>query len=261
MPALDGERFERVTAATRGGPGESFSAKRETLGIMGLSGCRHRSAPTRPGQVAEEPQRRLDTDVTRISLLSRVRSGLDQAAWSEFENRYRDLIVRYCLARGVQHADAEDICQIVMMSLAKALRGFHYSAERGRFRDYLGRVVRNAVARFRSRPNSIPISLDNSVDQADEPVGAYQADPLWEQEWIDHHYRLALRTVRETFDHKSVEIFEQLVNGKTVGDLARTYATTEQAVHKVKQRIRARMAELIAAQVREEDEPDEPRQV
>lgn len=201
----------------------------------------------------------MDADLTRVSLLSRVRNGSDQASWAEFENRYRDLILRYALARGVQHADAEDICQIVMMSLATALRKFHYSSERGRFRDYLGSVVRNAVARFRSRPNPVPISLDTGVDAIDDAEDGGPVDFLWEQEWVDHHYRLALRTVRETFDRKSVEIFEQLVDGKTVASVAAVHGTTVQAVHKIKQRIRARMEELIAAQVREEDEPDEPR--
>ena len=200
----------------------------------------------------------MDADVTRISLLSRVRDGSDDAAWAEFENRYRDLILRYALVRGVQHADADDICQIVMMSLATALRSFRYSSERGRFRDYLGRVVRNAVARFRSRPNPIAVGLDIGVEATDSE-GDDPVDLLWEREWVDHHYRLALRTVRATFDHRSVEIFEHLVNGKSVASVAAKHGTTEQAVHKIKQRIRARMEELVAAQVREEDEPDETR--
>lgn len=196
----------------------------------------------------------MDTNLTRISLLSRVRDGANHAAWAEFEDRYRDLIVRYAQARGVQHTDAEDIAQIVMMSLAKSLRGFQYSAKRGRFRDYLGRIVRNAVSRNRSRPNSPPVSLDVSEEAVDDVSDA--ADSLWEREWVDHHYRLALDTVRATFDTKSVEIFERLIEGETVTALAAAFDTTEQAVHKIKQRIRARMEELIAAQVREEDEPD-----
>jgi len=201
----------------------------------------------------------VDVDATRVSLLSRVRNQSDQAAWAEFEGRYRDLIRRYALARGVQYADADDISQLVLMSLATALRNFQYSPQRGRFRDYLGRVVRNAVARFRSRPNPAPVSLDTYADQADDAVGAENPDPVWEQEWVDHHYRLALRTVRETFDPKSVAIFERLVDGAAVADVAVAHGTSEQAVHKIKQRIRARMEELIAAQIRDEDEPDEPR--
>ena len=200
----------------------------------------------------------MDAEITRISLLSRVRDGTDGAAWAEFESRYRELILRYALARGVQHADAEDIGQIVMMSLATALRNFSYSPQRGRFRDYLGRVVRNAVARLRSRPNPTAPVL-SSIDTATEPDDDSQTDRLWEQEWVDHHYRLALRTVRATFEPKSVEIFEGLIGGKTVAEAAAEHGLSTQAVHKIKQRIRGRMEELIAAQVRDEDEPDETR--
>ncbi len=202
-------------------------------------------------------ERQVDPNLTRVSLLSRVRNQADHAAWAEFENRYRDLIMRYALARGIQYADAEDVSQIVMLSLATALRGFHYAASRGRFRDYLGRVVRNAVARFRSRPNSFTVRLEVDAESVED--GSNQSDALWEKEWVDHHYRLALRTVHETFDSASVDMFEQLKDGKTIRDVAAAFATTEQAVHKVKQRIRSRMAELIAAQVREEDDPDAPR--
>jgi len=200
----------------------------------------------------------VDADVTRISLLSRVRDGSDDAAWVEFENRYRDLILRYALARGVQHADADDICQIVMMSLATALRSFRYSSERGRFRDYLGRVVRNAVARHRSRPNRTTVSLDNFGDPSEPTEGTDEEDLRWEQEWVNHHYRLAMQTIRRTFEAKSVEVFGRLVEGASVGDVAAAYEMTEQAVHKIKQRIRARLAELIAAQVRDEEEIREP---
>jgi len=200
----------------------------------------------------------MDAEITRISLLSRVRDGTDGAAWAEFESRYRELILRYALARGVQHADAEDIGQIVMMSLATALRNFSYSPQRGRFRDYLGRVVRNAVARHWSRPNSTAPALC-AIDAAPEPEDDSQTDRLWEQEWVDHHYRLALRTVRATFEPKSVEIFEGLIGGKTVAEAAAEHGLSTQAVHKIKQRIRGRMEELIAAQVRDEDEPDETR--
>jgi len=191
-------------------------------------------------------------------LLSRVRNAADHAAWAEFEARYRDLILRYALARGLQHADAEDVRQIVMMSLASAMRGFSYSPQRGRFRDYLGRVVRNAVAKMKGRPNRGPAGLDSDVGatlQADDGAGD---DSVWEQEWVDHHYRLALRTLRDTFDPRSVEVFEQLVNGKTVAEAAAHFGMSQQAVHKIKQRARDRMRELIAAQIRHEDEPDEP---
>jgi len=201
----------------------------------------------------------MDAHVTRASLLSRLRDSANDAAWEEFEARYGELILRYALARGLQHADAEDVRQVVLISLSKSLRTFQYSPQRGRFRDYLGRVVRNAVARMRARPRAIPIALEE--DMGTLSGGGHEAcvDEVWEQEWVDHHYRLALKTVRESVEPQTVAVFERLIAGRTTEEAAREFDLSTQAVHKIKQRIRDRMEELIAAQIREEDEPDEPR--
>jgi RNA polymerase sigma-70 factor (ECF subfamily) len=185
-----------------------------------------------------------------------VRDGSDQAAWREFEAKYRDLLLRYCRARGLQQSDAEDVRQLVMMNLAKALRNFEYAAEKGRFRSYLGRIVRNAISQHFSRPNIPGGGLDTAVMAVVPSSDADASDALWEEEWINHHYRLAMKAIRETFDPRSVEVFDRLVNGERVASIAESSGMSIQAVHKVKQRIRNRMQELIAAQIREEDQPD-----
>ena len=198
----------------------------------------------------------MDHDLTQPSLLSRVRDGADQAAWREFEAKYRELILRYGRARGLQQSDAEDVRQLVMMNLAQSLRNFEYSPEKGRFRSYLGRVVKNSISRHFSRPNPADRALDTAVMAAVPDEEPDEKDDLWEQEWISHHYRLAMRTIYETFDKRSVEVFDRLVEGESVANVAQACGMSTQAVHKVKQRIRKRMQELIAAQIREEDQPD-----
>jgi len=195
-------------------------------------------------------------ETTQPSLLSRVRNAADDAAWREFDAKYRDLILRYCRARGLQAGDAEDVRQISMANLAKSLRAFEYSPERGRFRSYLGQVVRSGISRHFSRPGTRAQALDSGVLAITDADAGKQTDDVWEQEWVRHHYRLAMRTVRETFEPRSIEIFDRLLAGDTVDVVADAFGTTGQAVHKIKQRVRNRMNELIAAQIREEDEPD-----
>ncbi|MDA0666364.1 MAG: hypothetical protein O3A95_09370 [Planctomycetota bacterium] len=71
---------------------------------------------------------------TRPSLLLRLRDASDEKAWNEFDDTYRGLILGYCRRRGLQHGDAEDVRQMVMMNLSKAAQGsFAYNPERGRF--------------------------------------------------------------------------------------------------------------------------------
>ncbi|MGD2111247.1 MAG: sigma-70 family RNA polymerase sigma factor, partial [Phycisphaerae bacterium] len=150
---------------------------------------------------------------TRLSLLSRVRDPANDEAWREFDETYRELIVRYCRARGLQLADAEDIRQTVMLQLSKSLRTFQYQPELGRFRHYLGRAVRNAIIEHTGRPKKRPQPVDTDVLAANAADEAEGSDALWEREWIDHHYRLAMQTIRTTFDARSVEVFDRLLDG------------------------------------------------
>ncbi len=202
----------------------------------------------------------MQTQQTSTSLLSRVRNTADHDAWLEFDRRYRGLLVGYCRRRGVPHVDAEDLVQKVLTSLTATLPQFVYDPERGRFRDYLYRSAKNAISEWAARPNRRWQPLDTNDAAVDRPgASAPDADTtLWEQEWVAHHYRLALETVRKTFEARSVEIFDRSVAGAKVADLAREYDMSEPAVHKVRQRIRDRMQELIAQQVREEDDVDGP---
>lgn len=197
----------------------------------------------------------MDSQTTRPSLLSRVGNPADQAAWQEFEARYRELILRYARVRGLQYSDAEDVRQLVMLGLSKSLRNFEYSPERGRFRDYVGRIVRNAVSRFMSRPKTDGVPLDSVVLAVTPAEEDADDGAVWEREWVDHHYRLAMETVRTTFEPKSVGVFERLLMGDNVDTVAGAFDLSTQAVHKIKQRIRDRMQELIAEQIREEEQP------
>jgi RNA polymerase sigma-70 factor (ECF subfamily) len=197
----------------------------------------------------------MDPQATRASLLSRLRDPADDAAWREFQACYGELILRYARARGLSQCDAEDIHQIVLLGLCRSLRGFHYTPSRGRFRDYLGRVVKNAVARSITRQRPAPVSLD-ATGRAAEVAARDEADGLWEREWRNHHLRTAMAEVRRTFEARSITLFERLAAGVPAEALAREHGMEVMAVYQAKKRIGNRLKVLIARQIREEDEPD-----
>lgn len=200
----------------------------------------------------------MNEDITRRSLLMRVRDAADSNAWVEFDERYRQLIVRFARLRGLQPTDADDIGQAVMAKLSRVLRAFEYDGQKGRFRTYLYRAVRNEVAEQFSRPKQLfdPVCIDTAAAPSSERDA--DAEAQWEREWESHHLRLAMTTIRATFDEASVALFERLLAGDSTESVAQAFDTTTQAVHKVKQRIRNRVTELISRQVAEEDDPDMP---
>ena len=149
--------------------------------------------------------------------------------------------------------------QTVFTSVVQTLPTFVYDRQRGRFRDYLYRATRNAISSWAARPNRTWAALSSSVGSprpgSDGNSGVDET--AWEEEWVAHHYGLAMRTIRDTFDERSLAIFERSISGQSTAELASELGMTEQAVRKVRQRIRDRMEELIARQIRDEDEVDD----
>jgi RNA polymerase sigma-70 factor (ECF subfamily) len=195
---------------------------------------------------------------TRPSLLARVRNAADAEGWRQFEAAYGDLILRYCRRRGLQLADAEDVRQVVLTKLARSLRHFEYDRARGRFRDYLGRCVRNAISSERARhtPEVLTVSLREDTDvPRPAPQGA---DDPWNEEWVQHHYRRAMRTLRATCDEQTLAVFEAILQGRDYAAIAGEFNATEAAVRKTKQRMRERLQQLIHRQVCDEDIPPKP---
>lgn len=61
---------------------------------------------------------------TKDSLIVRVQKRTDQPAWIEFERIYRPVIFRIARARGLHYADAMDVVQQVLMSVANSINRY-----------------------------------------------------------------------------------------------------------------------------------------
>ena len=86
------------------------------------------------------------TSTTRISLLNILRDEPgDAAAWREFVRVYGSAVVTWCRERGLQHDDALDVTQDVLLRFWRTSKQFDYNP-RGRFRSYLEQVARSALS-------------------------------------------------------------------------------------------------------------------
>ena len=86
-----------------------------------------------------------DDSTTSASLLLRVALfPPDDAAWSDFVDRYGHRIASWCLAWGLQDADAVDVTQAILTTLVVRLRQFQYDPAR-KFRAFLRKMTNDAL--------------------------------------------------------------------------------------------------------------------
>jgi RNA polymerase sigma-70 factor (ECF subfamily) len=74
----------------------------------------------------------------------------DADVWNLFVQRYSGVIYGWCCRCGLQDADARDVNQNVFAALLRGLP--HFDRSRGRFRNYLYRIVQNGVRDWCSDP-------------------------------------------------------------------------------------------------------------
>ncbi len=189
---------------------------------------------------------------THATLLARLADGRDQAAWGEFCDRYGELIRGFARRRNLQAADCDDVVQETLMALTKAMPQFRYEPGRGKFRSYLKTVTLHVIFR-KSRQNKGDVRLDDIETVVSAAVADGETDAQWENEWRQHHLRLAMRVIEAEFNEKDRAAFDAYaLGGRGVLETAESLGISEDQVYQAKSRILKRLGQLIDTQVREE---------
>jgi RNA polymerase sigma-70 factor (ECF subfamily) len=185
--------------------------------------------------------------LTRPSLLVRLRNARDEEAWSEFTAVYEPVIFRMTKRRGMQDADAREVVQEVLMSVAAAIDRFDLDGV-GSFRGWLSRITRNAIVdRFRSfaaRHESIDAS--GVLRKLDETSGKEKIVDEFEHDRRKQLFRWAAGQVRQhTGEVNWMAFWKTSVDGQSTAEVAYELGITDGAVYVARCRILKRIRELV----------------
>lgn len=187
---------------------------------------------------------------TSESLILRLNNQQDAAAWTEFLAIYRPVVLRMALRRGLQHADADDLAQRVFLSVARKVSDWESNNAETRFRNWLGRIARNAILNelTRAKPDRATGSgayddlLAHHPDQidfsSDITIEARRQALLW-----------AVSVIEDEFSPSTWEMFRQTaIDGQSVKAVAEALGRSAGAVYiarcRVMQRIKEKVQEL-----------------
>jgi RNA polymerase sigma-70 factor (ECF subfamily) len=152
-----------------------------------------------------------DESKTSVTLIDRVAVvPADDVAWHQFVERYGPKILRWCFSRGLQDADAEDVCQSVLTTLAVRLRRFEYDPSRS-FRGFLRKVANDALSdAFSARARFVAGGASDTLEQ------------LASLESRDDF----LRRLEEEFDHELLEAATAIVRQRVAPQTWEAYRLT-----------------------------------
>jgi RNA polymerase sigma-70 factor (ECF subfamily) len=192
---------------------------------------------------------------TSSSLLRRAQAD-DSDAWQLLVQTYSRRVYRWCRRAGLQPADASNVVQEVLRSVARKLADFRRDKPEDTFRGWLRRITQNKLHdHFRQQARR--------VDRARGGTDAHmrlvnQGQP----ESSDSRSEKGLRTgteryqvsnpivakVRNEFSERDWRFFWRIVvDGQTAVEVGKEFAVTANTVRLVKMRIMRRLREEFAA--------------
>ncbi len=144
---------------------------------------------------------------TNPSLLLRLRDLQDRRAWGTFVEVYGPLIFSYCRRKKLQDSDAADVSQEVLTRVSKAIASFEYQPDRGRFRDWLGKVTHRELLQFWKRT-----ARSKHVQSTDErsPVDNVEDTKDWAEHFHAELLQLALGRIQNEFEQTTWSAFQKL---------------------------------------------------
>ena len=184
---------------------------------------------------------------TSESLILRIRDPQDALAWSQFMAIYEPVVYRLSRRRGMQHADAEDLCQHVFLSVAKAVESWEARQGGPRFRNWLGRITRNAIINAMTRAKPDRATGTSSVQEVllDIPDSGDMATALVDESRIEA-YRWAAKQVQIEFSATTWTMFhETTIGDRTIEDVAKTLGKSSGAVYIARCRVMQRIKDKV----------------
>lgn len=169
----------------------------------------------------------------------------DQSSWQEFFDIYWKLIYGVARKAGLSDAEAQDVVQESMVSVAKHMPTFKYNPAVGTFKAWLLTLTRwRIVDQLRKRGPIVPHHSSEGDTARTATVeriadaNSLDLDAIWEVDWKATVLDATMARVKRRLDPQKFQIFDFYVNREWPPEkVAQTFNVTVNQVYLVKNRV------------------------
>jgi RNA polymerase sigma factor (sigma-70 family) len=191
---------------------------------------------------------------TRSSLIARLKDPDDEEGWSEFAATYRRLIYAVALRSGLNDAEAQEVVQETMISVARKMAGFKRVPRPGSFKRWLLNLTRwRIIDQVRKRSpadagSGVNITRRSSmegegtartatIERIPDPRGPELA-VVWEAELEKHLMEAAMERLKSRVDPELLQLFDcHVVRGWPASKVARQIGVSLARVYFAKYKV------------------------
>lgn len=152
------------------------------------------------------------SNLTRLTLLERVRDTTTGESWQEFAHVYEALVMSWLRSQQVQAHDIDDVRQEVLSAVYQEIGSFEHNGRPGAFRNWLRKITSNRLHRLWQKRGSGPPQagpdLSELADQLADPDSALAA--AWDREHNRYVVEFLLDQIADRFSTQSMEVFERI---------------------------------------------------
>ena len=193
---------------------------------------------------------------TRGSLIARLKNWEDQDSWRDFFNTYWKVIYGFAVKAGLTDAEAQDVVQETVLSVARKMPGFKYDPEVGSFKSWLLHTTEWRIKdqfrkrRIREQPGGRPrdattrtATIERIPDSTPSPNEA-----VWDRELQQSLLEQAIQRVKALVTARQFQIFDlYVIKNWPVHKVAQALGVNAGQVYLAKHRVAA----LVKKEVRQ----------
>jgi len=187
---------------------------------------------------------------TSITLLQRVQNQQDEESWNEFIETYKRFLYSVIRRMNITAHDADDLVQDIFVKVWEHMPNFNYDSSK-LFRNWLCTVTRNKVLAFIKSKQAYLRKMDTikheEITSYLSTINLPEIEEIAAEEWEVFISNQAMKNISGQFSGKALEVFDIILKGKSIEEVAEDMGLKENSVYRLKNRVKAALMSEIAS--------------